>query len=130
MNQRTIKFRAWDKDRKRMVQGGLSFDYENQIHEEENIGVNNLYGAESEQIEEFELMQFTGLLDKNGKEIYEGDVLTMLNINYLVEWNDKKGRWNFYNPILSHPSYWGLTAGQMKRCEVIGNIYENPNLLK
>jgi uncharacterized phage protein (TIGR01671 family) len=81
--------------------------------------------------------QFTGLKDKNGKEIYEGDVINlhdlceMINVNAIIEWSDegcffrpreirtnrKGGRYWFY---------WDFITD----IEIIGNIYENPELLK
>lgn len=70
-----------------------------------------------------DLMQYTGLKDKNGKEIYEGDIVKFVNLTALldspypfeVEW-DQQGYWNI--------------AGYDFELEVLGNIYENPELLK
>lgn len=131
MSQKEIKFRAWGRDTFviekpfTMAHFSLKDVIENDrvfiTDSKDDLVIMDYEGAE--------IMQYTGLKDKNGKEIYEGDIFTMLNIDYLVEWNDRKGKWNFYCPELSHPSYWGLTAGQMKRCKIIGNIYENPDLL-
>jgi uncharacterized phage protein (TIGR01671 family) len=73
------------------------------------------------------ISQFTGLLDKNGKEIYEGDIITNgdRNIKYIVEWYDCGLRARQYN----NDSYIGLAYWQ-DRLEVIGNIYENKELLE
>ncbi len=73
------------------------------------------------------LMQFTGLLDKNGKEIYEGDI---------VKWNDvvDDGWGGGYHTSITENVYFGGGAFypvcQMpgNEYEVIGNIYENPKL--
>jgi len=69
---------------------------------------------------------FTGLLDKNGKEIYEGDIYNMGDntITYTVVWNDS----GFIGKQNGSSSYAGLEYW-MDRIEIIGNIYENPNLI-
>ena len=72
------------------------------------------------------LGQYTGLHDKNGTEIYEGDIVTNgdENIRYVVEWKDTglKARQT------GNKSYIGLDAYK-DTLEVIGNIYDNPELL-
>jgi uncharacterized phage protein (TIGR01671 family) len=79
--------------------------------------------------------QFTGLLDKNGKEIYEWDILknTKENIIVSVIWDVSGAGWQFNEYIDFDDGVgrgdWRLTIGFAKNCEVIGNIYENPNLL-
>ena len=96
---------------------------------------------------EVELMQFTGLLDKNGKEIYEGDVFeeALLNPERLVlAYNGKVASQinavvsyiagcYFYCPgvgtVYNLNSCKRLTPANVARCQIIGNLYENPELL-
>ncbi|BDR66996.1 hypothetical protein K144312032_12240 [Clostridium tetani] len=71
--------------------------------------------------------QYTGLKDKTGKEIYEGDIYHIgdKNIRYVVVWNDTR----LIGKQLGSNSYAGLSYWQDK-IEIIGNIYENPELLE
>ena len=82
-----------------------------------------------------EIMQFTGHEDKNGKEIYEGDIL---KYKYYVDYGQSGELKEATKPIevrWSHGGFYPITswdgyAEQLKHCEVIGNIHENPELLK
>ena len=105
---REIKFRAW---------GGLP----NRMIDNVSTGTIHIFGDKGEQIHSSGciFMQFTGILDKNGKEIYEGDILDFEN-SYVTEicWKNNGFRLND-DSIRSDLSH-GL---------VIGNIHENPELL-
>lgn len=82
------------------------------------------------------LMQFTGLVDKNGKDIYEGDVCAMRLPPYneddtetirtvFVVWKNNGWFLEGFNHLYG-TYYWGSITGQM--LEIKGNIYENPEL--
>lgn len=73
------------------------------------------------------LMQYTGLRDKNGKEIYEGDVVLYLNCTNDAE----KAAVRYYEDDAGFYPFGGCTCGDSRASspEVIGNIYENPELL-
>ena len=122
-----IKFRAWNKKDKVMVDVAAM-----------NFGPSGLWSliedaddAELQLADSYELMQYTGLKDKNGREIYEGDVLD-------IGLRNQDGK-----PIIAPVSYETYAAGYVldnggngiwqrltKECEVIGNTFENPELLE
>lgn len=84
--------------------------------------------------------QFTGLTDKDGREIYEGDVLKSRSIIHVVEYNEDEGafvgRFNFHSHVPNVPmrqtGFTGLTQWCINKFkkEVVGNIHDNPELLK
>lgn len=126
---RPIKFRAWDKKNKKWLDStdflitadGLVLLYDKECGRE----VEGLTGAWREDEEEdIEIVRFTGLTDKNGKEIYEGDILEdrgdpQLITRSVVEFIDG----SFWS------KGWGRLGNHNEDSEVIGNIYENPELL-
>lgn len=72
--------------------------------------------------------QFTGLFDKNGREIYEGDIIRhspKSDIYYIIEWHDC----GLVAKKIGSSSYAGITYW-INTTEVIGNIYDNPELAK
>ena len=77
-----------------------------------------------------ELLQYTGIKDKNGKEIYEGDIVHMKSEDYVIRNLDFKEVVKIENGLLlPFHEYWrGDRPIDMCNYEVIGNIYENPEL--
>lgn len=126
---REIKFRAWDKNKKEWL-----FDFRLHPHGSvmKVVGEKDGKWQYSTNIhEDIELVQFTGLKDKNGKEIYEGDILIQ-SPGFGCEWKSRIGLVKY-----EFASFWLVLKKQVFilddhdcQFEVIGNIYENPELLK
>ena len=129
MENRKIKFRAWDKEKKEWIYIGLAsmcgivdghlrqFYAKNSGHD---LDIPSLGNEEYPRL--YILMQFTGLKDKNGKEIYEGNVVeTEAFIDEVIfkdcVFTTKHSENN--QPLMVH-----------NNLEIIGNIYDNPELIK
>ena len=117
--RREIKFRAWDKTNKRM------------LSQDEMTGIGNFYYnyGVSPEVDEYALMQYTGLKDNNGKEIYEGDI---------VKHKDQFGNIAIGKVVWKAPEFlldfekqnrWSAEE-EDTGVEVMGNIYENPDLFE
>ena len=113
---REIRFRAWDKKSK-LINPVVGMDF---IDHTAFVGISKLqYG-------DYELMQYTGLKDKNGKEIYEGDILKGVQGNFVVV-EETGAYWiDFKKRLLLLATFLEMSGDK----EIIGNIYENPTLLK
>jgi len=127
---REIKFRAWDKKWKRMV-----YDFHPICHGDLNLFD---FAFLKDYDGDYEPMQFTGLKDKKGKKIYEGDIVDFGNWNddgerADVEFTKERACFGF-NFFSKHggEGYGTLEfhRGERADWEVIGNIYENRELLK
>lgn len=124
---REIKFRAWIKEG--AYDDGILPDGNEMDYIQGFVGETVWCSDNSEiDIKSCELMQFTGLKDKNGKEIYEGDIIKGDTYGHILEVIWDEGYCGF-SPFLDliDGDYTGEDWG---RCEVIGNIYENPELLE
>ena len=145
---RAIRFRAWDVRQKRMLSPAMP-----------TIGGAITFGVDAQGYdvlgEHYVLMQFTGLLDKHGKKIYEGDVLVGMYgeqsspddtlarvVGEVKEW---KGGFIVDFPMMhrhlhdlngNHAFYWRLIGSnkdwfcRIEDVAILGNIYEHPALLQ
>ena len=117
---REIKFRAWNPQLKLMYAKVL---VGSQGAVKSISGDTVCYYNDNE----IRIMQYTGLKDKNGKEIYEGDILSLDGeIWCSVDWSDG----GFHIMASETQGKSPLIQERSKRFEVIGNIYENPDLLE
>lgn len=115
---RDIKFRCWDIVRKKMRGEYDLWD----------IPYNEIFIHTPDQ-RALNIMQYTGLKDINGKEIYEGDIVRYYS-THIDSWGGKRYEINY-----TQDGEWALgedwlLSKKWRYCEVIGNIYENPELLK
>ena len=91
-----------------------------------SVGISTAYDVRPETV-----TQYTGLLDKNGKEIYEGDIINGLDTDSKFGGRYENMKVDFYNGEFGIGDNMGhLGLKHLSDIEVIGNIYENPELLK
>lgn len=111
---REIKFRAWDVMEKRWCSNPIvgSIVYEVIVNKDTDVLDHDNHI----------LMQFTGLLDRHGREVYEGDIVTEGGRPYVIEYDDRRAAYNYKTKTSSVLLY--LFHGV-----VIGNIFENKELL-
>ena len=125
---RELKFRAWDKLNSMMLypNGQLITWYDCKVWLQLCHPYNHNYGLDRspDKPENLHLMQYTGLHDKNGKEIYEGDIVNDRDVIGVVEYEDDNIRFEIRRKN-GFSMIW-----TSKTIEVIGNIYENSELLK
>lgn len=112
---REIKFRAWNPKSKTMWENVGYHPHQAEKHDDGSMTIAPFL--------ECPIMQYTGLKDKNGKEIYEGDIVqTPLESVGVVTWHDCGLQLIFSNP--------GLGVKILSSQEIIGNIHEHPHLLE
>lgn len=130
-----IRFRAWHNTWEEMCKAKrIRFDDEGNVTTVLFIGKNLGVNAK---IDKIELMQSTGLFDENDKEIFDGDILKvkiMSGQSWLetVRYNDEKAMFvskEVKHKVLESPLY-DLFITDLFEVEVIGNIYENPELVE
>lgn len=127
---REIKYRMWNPETKVMVD--LKKITPLAVHPE--VLKEGLDGLFIPFKEGYPLIQFTGLHDKNGREVYEGDILTDHKRKYICSWKKEEAAFVIYGEDKYKNTTIGHRAGSAKwvqsHFEVIGNIYENPELLE
>ncbi|WP_338986967.1 hypothetical protein HUW75_04025 [Fusobacterium polymorphum] len=118
---REIKFRAWDKINKDM------FNVESINFQERRVYKDTV---SYRKFEDIDLIQYTGLKDRNNKEIYEGDILSDGNIKKLhkVVFENGSFRAEFKGDFDEYS--FDLIDVVAQGCEIVGNIYENLELME
>lgn len=134
---RTIKFRAWHPDEGNMY-------YFNCFKEITDWQADDFYRADNTDDACVDFMQFTGLHDKNGKEIYEKDIILIdaytyegpeFDREYLVKYNELLGMWtlinleNYNKEKEDFITFEELNGWYRLDIKLLGNIYENKELL-
>lgn len=142
---RVIKFRVWDKTDKVMIYNTdkilININGEVLIGDD-YCGACDQNKYSTEEMPTFELMQFTGLHDKNGKEIYEGDIVRVFEVHenknvefispvYFVDYmfcvsSSKEQEYDTPLVCIDMTRNW---VNSLVEVEVIGNIYENSDLI-
>ena len=136
---RDIKFRAWLKNENVMGEvTGFRFSKSQypfvnaRFRENGKIVDDGYYFGQEDGCDNVILMQFTGCHDKNGLEIYEGDIVipqTFTNAKYRVYWSQERLQWSIINTSNVSKESGRALINNSTLYEVIGNIYENPELL-
>lgn len=122
------KFRAWDKRFSEFMEDFFVSEDGKIYKKSTDTGYGIAISRETS--DEVILMQSTGLFDKNNKEIFEGDIVLVLDSPYTVFYDNERGSYR----LKPHDDRWNVdymsNFSHGGNFEVVGNIYENPELLE
>ena len=125
---RLLKFRAWNNHKRKMLPVfSINFENTSKKHPERKYVIRH-GSTRKDWDDDVVVMEFTGLLDKSGKEIYEGDVVKLSERYELREVIFEEGTFGWKSLVF--PIITPFCTVDLTDTEVIGNIYENPELLK
>ena len=123
------KFRAWDKHSQKMFANDELIIWNSFIYANDGKKLSCDY-LKGWSIDEEYLMQSAGLFDKNGKEIFEGDIVRFFDSLYTVFYDIEEGSYR----LKPHDDRWVVdymsNFSSEESFEIIGNIYENKELLE
>ena len=124
------KFRAWDGAKKEMFKDTFAITESGQVIVVEQEFVTS--PPDYVFVDHLTIMQSTGLKDKNGKEIFEGDIVDYKGRKAVVKWHGSYASfiYRFVDELQERVSEWHPLFLAYYHFEVIGNIYENKNLLE
>lgn len=133
MTKDRFRFRVWDTEKKEMIYGAeMAYDYM-RLCPGGKIVEENCFGDVLEN-KRYIVEQCTGLKDKNGRLIYEGDIVILNDedffekpIKTIIKWADGNASFGLFG---SHNLYYGFSYYDPEDVEVVGNIHENPELLE
>ena len=154
---REIRFRVWDKEDKKYLlpenqefvilptkpSFGVTIPFQSESYPNENLDIDCVDWADADLIMgRYELEQYTGLRDENGKEIYEGDIVNVIGTGIAQVIDSPSGEWMLYYRLKPDEINSGFASVVPKNkpsglwktnttsyIEVIGNIHENPELI-
>lgn len=144
---RKVLYRAWDKKYKVMLEGFAIYDEGDQIgmswtdsgayytEEQTEMDMGGHFGSGDDWLfilNDFELMEFSGLKDVNNKDIYEGDLFKKYSVIYVIIFTEGAFCGSVYGKNGAVPLNWGNDNPDnfSKTIEIIGNIHDNPELLQ
>lgn len=117
---REILFRAKRTDNGEWVEGDLIHSFD----EEKRFAISNLNGLF--EVAEYTVCQYTGLIDNNGDKIWENDIVNFEEEMYMVDWSETDACFEIFNTGLIER----FTTIRSEDCEIIGNKFDNPELLE
>lgn len=132
MDYKNIKFRAWHKDKECMY-NVLELDFSGNLVLLDYYFVTTPYDVVQEipfweTVDEVELMMYTGQQDKHGKDIYEGDIVKGFDES-TIYWNDEYCCFSGRDYEGYDNGSYSVETEHTKHREIIGNKYENPELI-
>lgn len=124
------RYRAWHKVWEEMCKvKRIRFDDEGNITK---VLVRGEAFGSNVSLEEINLMQSTGLFDKNGKEVFEKDILDYNGRKVIVKWHGSYACfiYEFVDELKNRTAEWQPLYLSYYKFEIVGNIYENPEMLE
>lgn len=124
-----LKFRVWDKERETFL-NNVFINSDGKLYE---FSKDTMFGTAISFLdsENKKILQYTGLHDKNGKEIFEGDIIKIKDETYRITWNGCFSSFDMTN-IAKAKQYKDLYIlnKNFEKSEIVGNIYQNRELLE